>query len=218
MSSLRLTEVSLSIDGKALFEPLSFSVLPGTVTSLLGPSGSGKSSLLAYACGILSPAIQASGTLRLGDTILDGLPTAQRELGLLFQDPLLFPHLDVAGNLLFGLARGGHRAERRRRIHEALVSVGLGGFADRDPATLSGGQQARVALLRVLLSEPRALLLDEPFGALDDANRERVRRLVFDEAKRRKLPTLLVTHDRDDVVAAGGPVIDLSATHTDRKS
>ncbi len=216
LKPLQLDQVVLSVDGAALFEPLSFSVLPGTVTSLLGPSGSGKSSLLAYLCGILPPAITASGAIRIGDENLGRLPTEKRRL--LFQDPLLFPHLDVAGNLLFGLSRGGSRAERRRRVDEALASVGLDGFADRDPATLSGGQQARVALLRVLLAEPRALLLDEPFSSLDDDNRERVRKLVFDEAHRRELPTLLVTHDEQDVVAAGGAVINLSAPDADKKA
>ena len=217
MKPLQLDQVSLSVDGTALFEPLSFSVLPGTVTSLLGPSGCGKSSLLAYLCGILAPAITASGRIRIGDEDLGRLPTEKRRLGLLFQDPLLFPHLDVAGNLLFGLRRGGSRAERRRRVEEALASVDLDGFAERDPATLSGGQQARVALLRVLLAEPRALLLDEPFSALDDENRERVRKLVFDEAHRRELPTLLVTHDEQDVVAAAGAVIHLSAADANKK-
>jgi putative thiamine transport system ATP-binding protein len=217
LKPLQLDQVVLSVDGAALFEPLSFSVLPGTVTSLLGPSGSGKSSLLAYLCGILPPAITASGAIRIGDENLARLPTEKRRLGLLFQDPLLFPHLDVADNLLFGLSGGGSRAERRRRVDEALASVGLDGFADRDPATLSGGQQARVALLRVLLAEPRALLLDEPFSSLDDDNRERVRKLVFDEAHRRKLPTLLVTHDEQDVVAAGGAVINLSGPDEDKK-
>lgn len=217
MNPLQLDQVVLSINGAALFEPLSFSVLPGTVTSLLGPSGCGKSSLLSYLCGILPPAITASGAIRIGDENLDRLPTEKRRLGLLFQDPLLFPHLDIAGNLLFGLSRGGSRAQRRRRIDEALASVGLDGFANRDPATLSGGQQARVALLRVLLAEPRALLLDEPFNSLDDENRERVRKLVFDEAHRRELPTLLVTHDEQDVVAAGGAIINLSAADADKK-
>ncbi len=217
MKPLQLDQVVLSVAGVALFEPLSFSVLPGTVTSLLGPSGSGKSSVLAHLCGILPPAITATGTIRIGDEDLGQLPTEKRKLGLLFQDPLLFPHLSVAGNLLFGLGRGGSRAERRLRIDEALASVGLDDFADRDPATLSGGQQARVALLRVLLSEPRALLLDEPFSALDDDNRDRVRKLVFDEARRRELPTLLVTHDEQDVVAAGGAVINLSSVDTPKQ-
>lgn len=212
MKPLQLDRVILSVDGVPLFEPLSFSVSPGTVTSLLGPSGSGKSSLLAYLCGILPPAIRAGGRIRIGDEDLASLPTEKRRLGLLFQDPLLFPHLDVAGNLLFGLRKRGSRAERRRLVEEALASVGLDGFAGRDTATLSGGQQARVALLRVLLAEPRALLLDEPFSSLDDDNRDRVRKLVFDEAHRRKLPTLLVTHDDQDVMAAGGAVIRLSAS------
>jgi len=217
LNSLQLDQVVLSVDGAALFEPLSCNVLPGTVTSLLGPSGCGKSSLLAYLCGILPPAITASGRICIGDENLAQLPTEKRRLGLLFQDPLLFPHLDVAGNLLFGLRRGGSQTERRRRVDEALASVDLDGFAERDPATLSGGQQARVALLRVLLAEPRALLLDEPFSSLDDDNRERVRKLVFDEARRRELPTLLVTHDEQDVVAAGGAVINLSAPDADKK-
>lgn len=212
MKPLELDHVTLRVDNVPLFEPLSFSVSPGAVVSLLGPSGSGKSSLLAYLCGILPPAIKASGRVRIGDEDLAPLPTEKRRMGLLFQDPLLFPHLDVAGNLLFGLRGGGSRAERHHRVEEALDSVGLDGFADRDPATLSGGQQARVALLRVLLAEPRALLLDEPFSSLDEDNRDRVRKLVFDEARRRQLPTLLVTHDEQDVLAAGGAVIRLSAS------
>ena len=204
-----LDQVVLAIDGEALFAPLSFAVEPGTVTSVVGPSGSGKSSLLRYLCGFLPDGVSGQGTIRFGQETLGSLPPAHRGLGLLFQDPLLFPHLDVAGNLLFGLRRTGSRAERRAEVDAGLASVGLEGLRDRDPATLSGGQQARVALLRVLLSRPRALLLDEPFRALDEANRHRVRQLVFGAAAQRRLPVLLVTHDPDDVAAAGGPVIEL---------
>lgn len=212
MKRLTLRDVSLSIGGQALFPPVSLDVAPGTVTSVVGASGSGKSSLLRFLCGVLPPGFEAAGSVRIGDDELTALPPENRRLGLLFQDALLFPHLDVAGNLLFGLRPGGSRGERRRRVAAALESVGLEGFGRRDPATLSGGQQARVALLRVLLSEPQALLLDEPFGALDDDNRARVRSLVFEEAVRRGLPTLLVTHDRRDVEAAGGPVYELPAS------
>ena len=211
MKPLLLGEVTLSIDGSALFAPLSIQVEPGTVTSVVGPSGSGKSSLLNYLCGIVPAGMTAEGEVHIGEENLTALPPEARRLGKLFQDPLLFPHLDVAGNLLFGLRGGGSRRERHERVSDALVAVGLEGFGARDPATLSGGQQARVALLRVLLSEPRALLLDEPFRALDDDNRERVRTLVFTEAVSRSLPTLLVTHDQDDVAAAGGPVVKLKA-------
>lgn len=211
MNALVLREVTLRIDGSALFPPLSLEVAPGTVTAVVGPSGSGKSSLLNYLCGFVPPGISAQGRVLIGEEDVTRLPPPARRLGKLFQDPLLFPHLDVAGNLLFGLREGGSRRERHQRVDEALSSVGLEGFSTRDPATLSGGQQARVALLRVMLSKPRALLLDEPFRALDDDNRKRVRQLVFDEAARRSLPTLLVTHDQDDVTVAGGPVVELEA-------
>ena len=180
------------------------------MTSIVGASGSGKSSLLAFLCGILPTALRGEGRVLIGNQDITEVAPQARRLGLLFQDPLLFPHLSVAGNLFFGLRAGDSRAARQRRVAQALAAVGLEHFEARDPATLSGGQKARVALLRVLLSEPRALLLDEPFGALDDANRERVRALVFAEARRRDLPTLLVTHDNDDVAAAGGPVVTLT--------
>lgn len=212
MNALVLEQVRLCIDGHALFAPLSLRVEPGTVASVVGSSGSGKSSLLKFLCGILPSDITAAGVVRMGDEDLSALPPQSRRLGLLFQDPLLFPHLDVAGNVLFGLRAGGAHKERLQRAADALASLGLEGLGRRDPATLSGGQQARVALLRVLLAEPRALLLDEPFRSLDDANRERVRELVFAEARRRGLPTLLVTHDQSDVDAARGPVVELQAS------
>ncbi|MDH3490734.1 MAG: ATP-binding cassette domain-containing protein [Gammaproteobacteria bacterium] len=212
MNALVLEQVTLRISDSALFAPLNLRVEPGAVTSVVGPSGSGKSSLLKFLCGILPPDIDAAGKVRMGEEDLSALPPQSRRLGLLFQDPLLFPHLDVAGNVLFGMRAGGARRERQQRAADALTSVGLEGLGRRDPATLSGGQQARVALLRVLLAEPRALLLDEPFRSLDDDNRERVRELVFAQARRRGLPTLLVTHDQSDVDAAGGPVVELQAS------
>lgn len=211
MNALRLEMVTLRINGRPLFAPLNLSVEPGEVTSVIGPSGSGKSSLLKFLCGILPGDIAAAGSVHIGNDDVTALKPQSRGLGLLFQDPLLFPHLDVTGNLLFGLQKGGSRRERQQRAADALTSVGLDQFGPRDPATLSGGQQARVALLRVLLAEPRALLLDEPFRSLDDDNRQRIRELVFTEAKKRGLPTLLVTHDPLDVTAAGGPVVELQA-------
>jgi putative thiamine transport system ATP-binding protein len=138
------------------------------------------------------------------------LPPERRRVGILFQDDLLFPHLSVAENLAFGLpAAVTGRQARRQRICAALEEAGLEGFEERDPATLSGGQRARVALLRTLLAEPRALLLDEPFSKLDVALRARIRRFVFEHARAQALPTLLVTHDPADAAAAGGPVIQI---------
>nr|WP_240539874.1 ATP-binding cassette domain-containing protein [Salinarimonas soli] len=196
--------------GVAIFDGLGLSVGPGGVTTLMGPSGSGKSTLLAFCGGSLDrEAFTAQGAVLIGGERVEALPPERRRLGLLLQDPLLFPHLSVAGNLLYGLprqrARG--RSERRRIVEDALGQAGLQGYADRDPTTLSGGQRARVALLRTLLAEPRALLLDEPFSKLDAALREDVRAFVFDHARARGLPTLLVTHDEADARAAGGPVV-----------
>ncbi len=204
MSGLELVAVELALHGQPLFEPVTATVPPGEVLSITGPSGSGKSSLLAFACGVLAPEFTARGDLRLDGRSLLGVPTERRRLGILFQDDLLFPHLSVGANVAFGLRDGGSRAARRRIVADALASVGLAGFAERDPATLSGGERARVALLRVLLAEPRAVLLDEPFGKLDAPLRDAIRRLVFERCRERGLPVLLVTHDAADVAAAGG--------------
>ncbi|MBZ9569207.1 ATP-binding cassette domain-containing protein [Modicisalibacter tunisiensis] len=188
---------------------LDTTIAPGEILTVMGPSGSGKSTLLAAIAGFLPAAFRLSGHVRLGETPLDALPAERRRVGLLFQDPLLFPHLSVGGNLAFGMAPGGRRRERRARVAEALARAGLAGYADRDPATLSGGQKARVALLRVLLSEPRAMLLDEPFSSLDVALRDELRRRVVAEIARRGLPALLVTHDPADAEAAGGRIVTL---------
>ncbi|HWL83293.1 MAG TPA: ATP-binding cassette domain-containing protein [Roseomonas sp.] len=201
--------MALQLRGRALFPPLSLDVAPGQVLTLMGPSGCGKSSLLAWLCGTLDPALRGQGRASLDGADLTRLPPERRRLGILFQDDLLFPHLSVGGNLGFGLRSGLPRAERRARIAAALAEAEMPGFAERDPASLSGGQRARVALMRVLLAEPRTLLLDEPFGRLDAALRGRFRRFVLDHAIARGLPVLLVTHDAADAEAAGGSVLHL---------
>ena len=181
----------------------------GEVLTLMGPSGSGKSTLLSLVMGDLAPAFRAGGCVLLDGGDLAGLAPEARRVGILYQDPLLFPHLDVAANLAFGLPRGGSRAERRAQVETALAEIDLAGFGPRDPATLSGGQGARVALMRVLLSRPRALLLDEPFSKLDAGLRGQMRALVFGRARAAGVPVLMVTHDEADAEAAGGRVIRL---------
>ena len=137
--------------------------------------------------------------------MLVALPTHARRIGLMFQDDLLFPHLSVGGNLAFALPPRVN--DRARVVAAALEEAGLSGFDHRDPATLSGGQRARVALLRTLLAEPKALLLDEPFSRLDAGLRGQIRSFVFDQARARGLPVILVTHDIEDARAAGGRVL-----------
>ncbi len=205
---LTLSDIQISKGGQPLLA-LDTHVPPGEVLTVMGPSGIGKSTLLSMVIGTLPRAFKATGRVLLDGRDITNLRPEARHVGILFQDDLLFPHLSVGDNLAFGLAPGVK--DRRARIDAALQEIGLEGFAARDPATLSGGQKARVALMRMLLSEPCALLLDEPFSRLDTERRGQVRRLVFDVAKRRGLPVLMVTHDAEDAKAAQGRVIQLGA-------
>lgn len=210
MTGLVLDDVAITLDSRPLVGPLSLEVPPGEVVTVMGPSGSGKSTLLAFVGGFLGKAFAARGRVLVDGIDITGAPPEARNVGILFQDDLLFPHLSVGGNLAFGLRANVREAARRREaVEEVLDQAGLAGFAERDPATLSGGQRARIALMRTLLAEPRALLLDEPFGKLDTALRQDVRAFVFARARARGLPTLMVTHDAEDAHAAGGRVVEV---------
>jgi putative thiamine transport system ATP-binding protein len=205
--TLRLDRLEIARAG-AVMVRLDREIAPGAVLSVMGPSGCGKSTLLAALVGALPGAFAMRGRVWLEGRDVTALPPHRRRMGMLFQDDLLFPHLSVAGNLGFGLARGV--ADRAGVIDAALREAGLEGMGRRDPATLSGGQRARVALMRVLLSEPRALLLDEPFAKLDAGLRAQMREFVFARARARGLPVVLVTHDLADARAAGGVVVNVS--------
>lgn len=207
-TGLTLKSLRILRDQTLLFA-LDTTVQAGEVLSIMGPSGAGKSTLLAALTGTLAPAFRQEGQVILNGRDVTTIPTEHRRIGILFQDDLLFPHLSVGQNLAFGLAKGGSRPERRAKIETALVDVGLEGFYDRDPATLSGGQKARVALMRMLLSAPEALLLDEAFSGLDPTLREQIRALVFTRARTLNLPVLMVTHDPADAEAAGGPILKI---------
>lgn len=205
--ALVLDTFQVSYHDAPLFEPVSLQALPGETTTIMGPSGCGKSTLLAAICGTLDPGFNHSGDITLNGRSLAGVPVQHRRVGILFQDDLLFPHLDVYGNMAFGLPAGMNRAERADRIRESLEMAGLGGFEKRDIATLSGGQKARVSLLRSMLAEPEAILLDEPFSKLDAELRSAIRDFVFSLIGRLQIPALLVTHDRSD--APGGQFLEL---------
>ena len=203
--TLQLQNVSIGVQGRALIRELSASIEPGRVLAVMGPSGSGKSSLLAWIAGTLEPPFEARGSLRLSGQELSTRPIQQRRIGLLFQDDLLFPHMSVLGNLLFALP-AGERSTRVRAAEAALEDAGLAGFGSRLPGSLSGGQRSRVSLLRALLAAPAALLLDEPFSKLDTALREQMRQFTFAMLAARRVPALLVTHDEADVPAGAQTV------------
>lgn len=209
--ALLFQDFVVSLNGHELVR-LDRTVAPGSVLSVIGPSGAGKSSLLYAIAGLLRRPFHVSGRVILSGRDITSLPPEARRLGLMMQDALLFPHMSVIGNVLFALPRGIRgRASRREAALSQLARVGLADLADRDPDTLSGGQRSRVALARTLAAEPAALLLDEPFSALDPALREEVRTMVFTLAREDSLPTVLVSHDRTDTDAAGGPVVTIAA-------
>ena len=208
--ALTLSDVSVEIGGKRLIQSFSLTIAAGEIVTLMGPSGAGKSTLLSFIAGDLEAPFSA-----VGDVVLEGepvalLPPERRRIGRLFQDDLLFPHLTVGENLLFGVARGP-RPARLAAMRTALHEMGLDGFDNRAPHTLSGGQRARVALMRALLATPRAMLLDEPFNKLDADLKSNLKTLVFAHLRDRRMPCLLVTHDRADA-PQGGRVLRLSAS------
>ena len=199
------------------------------VTTLVGPSGAGKSTILRLVAGLLRP---DSGSILLGATLLDDaarayhLAPGRRAVGMVFQEYALFPHLSVAANVGYGLqAHRVGRTERGRRVAEMLERLGIGALAHERPDRISGGQRQRVALARALVTQPRALLLDEPLAALDPQTRAAVRGELRAVLADLSIPTLLVTHDYADalvfrerivilaqgVVVQDGPHADLLA-------
>lgn len=169
LTPITLQEVSFAFAETPVLDRFSLHIEPGRIVALLGPSGCGKSTLLRLLAGLSVP---ASGEIRFGDRLVAragwGLPPEQRDIGMVFQDYALWPHMSVAQNVAFPLRmRGVSRSERERRVSEALARVGLNGFAERKPSGLSGGQQQRVAIARALAMRPDVILFDEPTSALD---------------------------------------------------
>ena len=196
--SLELTAVEVIQAGQSLFKPITLNVEPSSIVTVMGPSGCGKSTLLNAITGSLAQSFQLNGEIRLNGEILNNKPIEDRHVGILFQDDLLFPHLDVFGNLAFGIPQAVKTVDKKQLIESALERAGLSGFEHRDIATLSGGQKARISLLRCLLSKPSAILLDEPFSKLDTTLRASFREFVFEQVTSMNIPALLVTHDIED--------------------
>ncbi|OUR69015.1 ABC transporter ATP-binding protein [Marinomonas sp. 42_23_T18] len=210
---LKVKNCHLEISEVPLITDLSLSVNNGKVLILMGPSGCGKSSLLNYLSGTLDSNFQAQGSIELNNIRIDALCTQDRNVGILYQTPLLFPHMTNLENLLFAInakQQGLNRLERHNLAMSKLAELGLESKANDLPAALSGGQQARIALLRTLLSSPDYLLLDEPFSKLDPELRQSVRRFTLEQIQKANIPTLLVTHDEEDILAMGGDLIQLT--------
>ncbi|MTI14569.1 ATP-binding cassette domain-containing protein [Sansalvadorimonas verongulae] len=204
--SLELNNITLAVPGRTLLHQFSLTVPPGETVSLMGPSGCGKSILLSYISGAHHPHVTGAGRVLINGEDVTDKPMEKRRVGLQFQDDLLFPHMTVNGNLAFALHPGLSAKERQWRIDDALSAADLSGYGNMRPENLSGGQRARISLMRTLLAEPAALLLDEPFSRLDAHLRQQIRTFVFDTVREKHIPALLVTHDEQD---CNGRVIEL---------
>lgn len=189
--------------GKEVLKGIHLQFFPGAKIGILGHNGAGKSTLLKTILGVVEP---ERGLVELGGTKLfcssSGIdvPTEERRIGYVPQRYALFSHMSVIDNVGFGI-RGVSKEERRKRAMDLLEDLGVAHLESRKTPALSGGESQRVALARALAIQPRAILLDEPMAALDAGARRKVRRFLIDRLKRVRVPTLVVSHDIDDVEA-----------------
>ena len=206
--TLFLHQISLGWPNKPLIDGFSLTIPKGKITVLQGPSGCGKSTLLSAVAGTNEASLSIKGDILLDDRLLNHLPPQERRIAILFQESLLFPHLTVAQNLGFGLPSGYSKAQRNKAILQALDDAGLADYGDYDPAHLSGGQKARIAMMRAMLSEPQVLLMDESFASLDPALRAQFGQFVATQIAARQIPALLISHHDDDKAFATGEVMN----------
>src|SRR5918999_4971003 len=203
--SIAVRQVSKKFGSFAALDSVSLAIASGSLTALLGPSGSGKSTLLRVIAGLEAP---DSGEVSILGTDVTGVPPQRRGVGFVFQHYAAFKHMTVHDNVAFGLKiRKRSKAEISKRVGELLRLVQLEGFADRYPAQLSGGQRQRMALARALAVEPKVLLLDEPFGALDAKVRQELRtwlRRLHDEVH---VTTIFVTHDQEEAMEVAEQIV-----------
>lgn len=198
MSQLVLQNLTKHFSGVTAVQDLWLEVQAGEILALLGPSGCGKSTILQMIAGVLQP---DRGTIALDGKLINRVPPEKRDIALVLQRGLLFPHLTVGENVAFGLKmRGINRAEREEKAIAMLHQVQLDGFGDRKPSALSGGQAQRVALARSLVIRPKLLLLDEPLSALDANLRAEMQDLILRLQTQTGVTLLIVTHDQAEAV------------------
>src|ERR1700736_2410684 len=193
----------------AALDDINFAVPSGSLTALLGPSGSGKSTLLRVIAGLDVP---DSGTVTIDGHDVTRVPPQRRGIGFVFQHYAAFKHMTVRDNIAFGpKIRKRPKAEVNQKVDELLETVGLSGFQTRYPGQLSGGQRQRMALARALAVDPRVLLLDEPFGALDAKVREDLRRWLRRLHDEQGVTTVLVTHDQEEAMEVADTIAVMNA-------
>ena len=205
MPLLEVDRITKSFGGVTAVENVFLTADRGEIVCLLGPSGCGKTTLLRLISGFELP---DAGSIRFDGHAFDGLPPRDRGFGLMFQDLALFPHMDVFGNVSFGLRMQHHSKEEViRRVDQLLELVDLAGFIRRKVHELSGGERQRVALARSLAPEPRLLMLDEPLGSLDRGLRESLQGQVRSILKEVGVTSIYVTHDRDEAFAMADSIV-----------
>src|SRR5262245_11191516 len=219
MSVVDVVQVSKRYDKVAALDDVSLTFGDGEFFGLLGPSGSGKTTLLRSIAGFVEP---DTGDIRFDGKPVRDTPVHRREIGMVFQNYALFPHMTVFDNVAFGLSvRGAATADIRERVMAMLGLVRLAGFEQRRPRQLSGGQQQRVALARALVTKPRVLLLDEPLGALDKRLRQQMQIELRQIQREVGITTIFVTHDQEEAMTLSdriaifndGKVVQVGAPH-----
>lgn len=210
-SALIASHLTRTYSGRNVVDDVSLTLEPGEVTALVGQSGAGKTTLLRLLAGMERP---SSGSVISGQTILSDsskfIPIEKRRIGLVFQDFALFPHLNVVGNVAFGLKKYS-KIERRDLAEKWIDALGLSHRATAYPHQLSGGEQQRVAIARALAPSPVAMLLDEPFSGLDPSMREHVRHVALDAVRAAGVPAMLVTHDASEVLVHADKIAILAS-------
>ncbi|MGV7216308.1 ABC transporter ATP-binding protein [Bradyrhizobium sp. UFLA05-112] len=204
-SEVRLERLSKEYNRVVAVDEVSLTIEPGHMVALLGPSGCGKTTCLRMIAGLIRP---TSGDVLVNNAKITDVPVHRRNIGMLFQNYALFPHMTIEENIAFGLQmRGIAKAEAAKKVAAALSLVQLSNFGKRYPTQLSGGQQQRVALGRALVIEPAMLLLDEPLGALDKGLRESMQVELRALQRRLGLTTIMVTHDQDEALTMADKIV-----------
>ena len=204
--TLKISGINKSFDGKRILAGVSLEVGDGEIVALIGASGSGKSTLLRIICGLESA---DDGEVMLAGENIDEIPCEKRNIGMIFQSPILYPHMNVARNLHLGISEKMSREEKDELVVQILNDVDLAGFQLRNVDELSGGEAQRVALARTLLTKPRALLMDEPFSALDTELRESLAEKTRILLSQLDIPIIHVTHDVDEAQRIADRVVRL---------